>query len=185
MVRNAFKLASLELEIKIAPWKRCLAAAKRGEIDSVFAVSHSDERSTFLRFPENAANMGVVEQSFGEPSLVIVTRTGPEFDDVTDKGVAPEPIGVPRGHSSVERNRDENRKIVVGSRYLDLFEMLKRGRVNSLVMPSRMVDLYCSLAEYQNIFKKMRNLERLARCISPFQKLDPYLMNKRTRFGPL
>ena len=154
MVRKVFSKLPFALKIKLAPWKRCLDAAKRGTADAVFSIAYSEERANYLLYPAGSDMIGDVKQSFGELNFVIVTRIDDEFDGLTTKGVAPEPIGVPRAHLAVTRNREKSRSIVVGSRYLDLFEMLKRSRVNSLVMPSRLVDLYCGLEEYQGIFKK-------------------------------
>jgi len=153
MLHQAFKNLPYTLAIRTMPWNRCLDATKRGDVDAVFAAAYSDKREGYLLYPGTANDDHSLKNSFGELDFVIVTRMGTEFDAQTSVGIAPEPVGTPHGHLTVERNQAQNIRLVVGSHYRDLFELLKRGRVNSLVMPSLLVELYSGLEEFQDTFK--------------------------------
>jgi polar amino acid transport system substrate-binding protein len=47
-----FRRVGVELEMKLLPWKRCLSAAKRGDVDGIALLVKNEEREAFLVYSQ-------------------------------------------------------------------------------------------------------------------------------------
>lgn len=90
IVREACGRLGIEAEIRILPWKRALAYAKKGKADAIFSLQHNEERSEFLHFTS--------EPVYIEKYVIIARKeSGIQangLDDLKDKV-----IGIVRGYS--------------------------------------------------------------------------------------
>lgn len=54
-----FKQMGIHAEIKLLPWKRCLAMVENKQADAILAASITEERKAFLHFPIEPVSTGV------------------------------------------------------------------------------------------------------------------------------
>ena len=156
MLKHAFEHLPYSLTIKTMPWKRCLNWAQAGRVDGVLSASYTKERAEYLHFPLDAMSAdGNAPNRIMSVNYVIVSSTRiPEWNGKADK--LPLPIGVPMGYATAERLQARGLKVTEGLRYDDLFRMLMRDRIGSLIITNELADLYLLEPPYKDKLRKHR-----------------------------
>jgi len=156
MLKHAFEHLPYTLTIKTMPWKRCLNWARAGRVDGVLSAIYTKGRAEYLHFPIDATNAGsdAPNRIMSVRYVVVSSASAPEWDGKADK--LPLPIGVPMGYATAERLQARGLKVTEGLQYDNLFRMLIRGRIGSLVIINELADLYLLEPPYKDKLRKHR-----------------------------
>ena len=96
---------NIDLHLEVLPWSRCIYLAEKGEVDGVFIVSYSDERSKFIDFPLDAGpnETKPCSSKFAIScfSYVVITLNSSKFEYKGKLEDLPKPVRVARGYSIV------------------------------------------------------------------------------------
>jgi len=152
LIHEAFKGASLQLEIKVQPWKRSLNDVKVGKADAVFPLFYTEERTEFLLFSK---------ESLGSADIVFMTKV--DSDIVFDGNilsVAGHPITVANGYNagSILENAFDKGLLIRNDIPHSKFgiKMLRRDRID-ILSDNAVVLKY--LAKAQNELEFVKILE--------------------------
>ncbi|MFC3053402.1 substrate-binding periplasmic protein [Kordiimonas pumila] len=156
IVRNAFEQVAIPFTFIKMPWKRCLAALKTGELDAVISISYLESRNKAFYYPKGATSNTPHPQSIEQVDFVLVTKEGYPVGDIMNGAIPPQPIGVPLGYMSAERMEKTGAQVVQLMNHQDLFDLLQRGRVNSLILAKPLVDFFITQSNYEAQFKQTR-----------------------------
>lgn len=146
LARAAFSQLGLSVEMRIWPWRRCLAYGKSGKYDAILSASYNAERATFLHYPTGAKihreNGTRSPLRVTQAEYIVVVRSDDVFEWDGQEQTIPAPVGLPIGYAEVATLQGYGIRVSQATSYGDLFKMLARGRVNSIVLPRPTADMY-------------------------------------------
>lgn len=142
MVRQALTDIGVPFQIQPMPWKRCLEWSRLGKADALLSMGYTAEHAKHYFYPEDASESGTSAQRLTQVGYAVVVRKDTQFVWTGETRAIPQPAGIPLGHGTADKLKALGIKVVYGSRYDDVFEMLIRHRVNSIVLSSELADLY-------------------------------------------
>jgi len=155
IVQQAFKALPYSITFKAMPWKRCLTAVKRGEVDGILSAAFREDRNTFLHYPPAPSSIEPHPSSLGVVGFAVITNTKTDLTGIKNGSLPPQPIGIPLGYMVVDVYRDRGARVVETANYSELYELLRRGRVKSLVLSEPLADIYAKHGAYRGLFKSM------------------------------
>jgi len=116
------------------PWKRCLASVAEGDTDAILGAAVRDNRRALFHYPEGATDEHEHPQSIDFMEFRLITRKGTKVADLMAGEDPPQPVGVPLGYVSGETLREQGVEVVEVMNHAGLMDLLRRGRVNSLML---------------------------------------------------
>jgi len=149
LLEAAFKAINLEYSFLKMPWKRCLAAVEKGEVDAVLAAEFREERKQIFRYPAGTPGAQSHSQAVEMMEFIVVTRAGTDVTSLAGgDGIPPNPVGVPLGYLSEASIQSLGQETVEIMNHKDLFDLLDRQRVNSLLLSRTLFDFFHSHPDY-------------------------------------
>jgi len=125
IVREVCKRSSIDVNIRLVPWKRAVFMVKKGNAAGLFSAKHTKERTEFLHYPSTNLNV--------EKTVLLARRdkririTG--LDDIGNRRV-----GVVRGYTYGPKFENCKRlKKTVFNDDVEMIKILDMGRIDMAV----------------------------------------------------
>ncbi len=136
VTQAVFRQLNIPIEIKFYPWKRCLRMVKDRKADAILDLAITEERKTFLFFPE---------ELLSDSSLIIFYHKDypPKVNSIDD--LKQYRIGIQRGYEYPKRLSDVLMKRQYVASMEQNFKKLIINRID-LTIENRVVGLYRSAA---------------------------------------
>jgi polar amino acid transport system substrate-binding protein len=183
LVEAMVELGGNKLEPIVCPFARCLRLVEKGDADFIFGIVKTSERSKFLKYIEPAFITTFTDISFFQLNSSTLQIT-------TMKDVEQLIVGIQRGakHFDDFDNNHSINKINVPN-ISTLIEMLKKGRIDTFVMPKKSAEQYLKKHDqdkkikqanftinneqrgYIAISKKSKHIQDLSKLNSALQQL--------------
>ena len=120
IVKEVCKRLKIEAEFQVLPWKRAVMYVKKGRVDAIFALRHTQERAKFVFYPSEPILM---------ERTVILARKGSsitKLDDLKDNI-----IGIVRGYAySPEFDKQQGLKRMVCDSDELMIKMVGKKRID-------------------------------------------------------
>lgn len=149
LAKRAFQNLGLDVVIEPWPWNRCMAGGREGYYDAVLSASYQDSRAINFHYPRGAEAAVMSPLRVTQAEYVIVVRGRDKFDWQGKDENLPQPIGLPLGYAQVTALREKGVDVSTAVKYSDLFRMLARGRVNSLIVVRPTAEFYLGHQSYE------------------------------------
>ena len=148
VARQAFERLHEAVSFHAAPWNRCIADGRAGLFDAVLSAAFNPSRTDDFLFPADA-DAAMSKWRVTQVDYVVVVRAADVFDwDGHDEDL-PMPVGLPLGYAEVDYLRRQNIDVTTATKYGDLFRLLARGRVRSLILPRQTADMFLAGAGFE------------------------------------
>ena len=144
IAERVLKQLDINFQISAWPWNRCINGARAGYYDAVVSASYTEERAQDFYYPPDAAQAAQSAWRVTQAEYMVVVRSPDYFDWNGDNKVLPMPIGLPLGYALVNSFREDGLEVMTATKYSNLFNMLDRGRINSLVVLRQTAEMYIS-----------------------------------------
>ncbi len=122
IVKEVCKRLKIEAEFQVLPWKRAVMYVKKGRVDAIFALRHTQKRAKFAFYPSEPILMEKTVILARKGSSIKITK----LDDLKDKI-----IGIVRGYAySPEFDKQQGLKRMVCDSDELMIKMLGKKRID-------------------------------------------------------
>ena len=153
IIEQAIKTLPYSVNFIAMPWNRCLTAVEHGDVDAIMSASYIEDRNRFLKYPAEATSTLPHPSSLGTVDFVAVANIETDLNGIDNGALPPQPIGIPIGYITIDIYRQRGAQVVGIANYNKLFELLRRGRVKSLILSGALADIYIKHGNHQKTFK--------------------------------
>lgn len=165
IVTKALDQLAIPYTFSARVWNRCIENAKSGYFDAILSASFAKDRVPYFHFPEDANKVRYSKWRVTQAEYVAVVRVENMLDWNGSELSLPRPVGIPFGYSTVKKFEALGIPVVSSHKYKDLFYMLFKGRIGSMLVQKETADLYMAEETY---WKSLRVLGRTYRSASYF-----------------
>ena len=135
MVQKALSNLNFDVRFYPKPWKRCLQDAKNGKYDAIVSVSHKQERTAFLIYPDDAANPGKSLWRITQVEYVVITNSHEPYTFDGDLKSLPQPLRAPLGYSIADDLKSTGIKVFEAPDTMDCVTRLVKSGRGSFITP--------------------------------------------------
>lgn len=170
MIRHLMTALGIEHTFQRMPWNRCFASATEGNTDAILGMLYIPDRAARFHFPAGADKLEPIPEALQLIDFLIITRVGTKEPDFSNGGLPPSTIGVAIGYPAAASYREKGASVVEVSNHKGLFDLLIRGRVNSLHVAEPLYDFFQTRPAYAGKFNTKPNPKNIGPLYIGFSK---------------
>ena len=114
----------------------------------VISASYREDRTESFLYPEGAAEASDDAAFLSVARDVAIARVGASTSERDGRFSLPQPVGMPLGYNFSTLLKERDTVVQSAKNYGQLFRMLERGRVNSIVVMSDVAKIYLRDPQY-------------------------------------
>lgn len=133
LIHRSAKTLGMTIEYQRLPWKRCLKAVERGEIDALFAVIYTDARDSWAAYPKTNGKPDGRYLYLSEYPVFVSSGSALRWDGTQFTPSKPMVQSVP-GYVAEQRLIDMGMKPVLPLQPRDAMPVVAAGRIDGYVV---------------------------------------------------